>query len=84
MPSEPKGKKPWSLWEEQVGSSSLHLGSNLVRLRGEEIMELGTDRAKVELAHACFSGGCVIWKNIFAKQFAYHQDKPLDPRAEHV
>lgn len=58
--------------------------SNLVRLRGEEITELGANRAKVELAHACFAGGCVIWKKIFAKQFAYHWDKPLDPRAEHA
>lgn len=53
--------------------------SDLVRQRGGEFIEPSADRAAVELAHACFAGGCVIWKNTFAKQFAYHWVKPLDP-----
>lgn len=44
LPSEPKGKKPWSLWEEQVGSGSLHLdlilsGSGVRKLRSWVLTE---------------------------------------------
>lgn len=64
------------------------LETNLAPCRGGEIMELSADRARVELTQACFVGGCAIWKNIFGKQFAYHQVtemfKPFDLVIPHV
>lgn len=79
LPSEPEGYRGAP---EPAGNTRglPSFRSSLVRQRGGEITEPSADRARVELADSCFAGGCVIWKNIFAKQFAYGWVKPLDPQ----
>lgn len=80
LPSEPEGYTgAWEPVGNTRGQCQSSFRSNLVRQRGGGITEPGADRAEVELAYSCFAGGCVIWKNTFAKQLAYHWVKPLDP-----